>query len=296
MGKAVITAEDASLFLPKIAFKETIGFLAALARSDSRAALELVSGLEEQGINFTFFTDNCLEYARQMLLFSATGNAERLALYFSSDEMKEIQALASEAGQNRVREITVELLKASRDLSLAPDMPSLALELATVLLCAEKQADAPESRATMSSRAPARDMDSQPLKKELPILAVPSTPVLSNAEPTHSLEEILDGWGEVLAKARNKNHALNFVLGVAEPIGVSGNTLELGVKYRLQQEKVLELKNRETVETIIKEVYGTSYRIAPTVQERIKPKKEPIAQDDLVKAALEVFKGAELLN
>ena len=100
----------------------------------------------------------------------------------------------------------------------------------------------------------------------------------------------------MLAKARNKNHALNFVLGVAEPIGVSGNTLELGFKYRLQQEKVLELKNRETVETIIKEVYGTSYRIAPTVQERIKPKKEPIAQDDLVKAALEVFKGAELLN
>lgn len=315
MGKPEVTVEDARLFLPKVPFGETAAFLAALIARDAKAALALIAALEEQGINITFFLENCLEYSRQMLLFSATRDADRLALYFSQDEVKEIQELAREAGQNRLREITVELLKASHDLSLAPDTPSLALELAVVLLCAdsEPQAGLPEGRATLSSRAPARDLDSQSVKKDPaktkiiePAPAAASKPTemvtASLSTPNHSLEEILDGWGEVLAKARDKNHALNFVLGVAEPIAVSGDTLELAFKYRLQQEKVLEFKNRETVETIIKEVYGTSYRIAPTLQATAQAGNgaqngaRGREDDALLKAALEIFKGAEILN
>ncbi|MBI2050250.1 MAG: DNA polymerase III subunit gamma/tau [Parcubacteria group bacterium] len=292
IGKKEITAQDASLFLPKVPFGETLNFLAALVNRDAHTALELLAALEAQGINLTFFIANCLEYARQLVLYAATGDEKRLELHYSKDEITEFVALAGQTDSQRLREITSELLRASHDSELAPDMPSLALELAAVLLCGEEEPkkELAETKTTESSAIVSTAVISSPP----PAPSIPAVP--SHTEPTHSLEEILDGWGEVLAKARNKNQALNFVLGVAEPVQVNGNTLELAFKYRLQQEKVLELKNRETVETIIKEVYGTSYRIQPTVQERLKATKEPREQDDLVKAVLEVFQGAEILN
>ncbi|OJI06332.1 DNA polymerase III, subunit gamma and tau [bacterium CG10_46_32] len=326
IGKTEITANDASLFLPKAPFVETISFLSAIISRDAKQALELLSSLEEQGINFAFFMDTCLEYARHLLLFGATNDANRLALYFSTDEITEIQALVGRADQNRLREITVELLKASHDLSIVPDIPSLAFELVTVLLCAEKKvsvvAQAQEtpkkelsktktiepSAAVDFSRASVLPEDVAPIAEAQPerlVSVAPESALPVSITPkggAHSLEEILDGWGEVLAKARDKNHALNFVLGVSEPIGISGNILELGFKFRLQQEKVSEMKNREIVETIIKEVYGTSYRISPTLKESLRPHKsaevhQPAPQEDnLLKAALEVFEGAEVLN
>ena len=120
----------------------------------------------------------------------------------------------------------------------------------------------------------------------------------------HSLEDILSGWGESLTRIKNKNHALNFILGVAEPMSVSGNTVEIGFKYRLQQEKVSEYKNREIIETVLHEVYGSKFLIQPSLKEdiQIKTKQSEAAakaasdEEILVKTALEVFEGAVVEN
>ena len=120
----------------------------------------------------------------------------------------------------------------------------------------------------------------------------------------HSLEDILSGWGEVLSRIKDKNHALNFILGVAEPMAINGNTVEIGFKYRLQQEKVSEYKNREIIETALQEVYGAEYRIQASLKEDVKIKAKPsvtdikAASDEeiLVKTALEVFEGAVVEN
>ncbi len=319
MGKPGITQEDALLFLPKVAFAETAGFLRALVRRDAPRALEQLSRLEERGGSLAFFLENVLEYGRQLMLFAVTGSERRLGLLFSPDEAAEMASLARASSPARLLQITRELIRASSDLALVPDEPSLAIELAVVLLCGEEDegpvvASTPARLAQPNlvpdrslikvgdedpGKEPAKTKPTDSLPRVAPKLA--ASAVSSKAAPAHSLEEILDGWGEVLTKARNKNHALNFVLGVAEPVGVSGGTLELAFKYRLQQEKALELKNRETVETIIKEVYGTPYRIEPTFAEATRPGTRAGAsrapeRDELLKAALEVFEGAEILN
>jgi len=322
IGKKKISAQDASMFLPKVPFGETIGFLSALVRRDAPVALKLLSTLEAQGINLTFFIANCLEYARQLVLYAATRDAKRLELFFPTDEIAELVALAGNTDSQRLREITSELLRASHDSELAPDMPSLALELAVVLLCGKETLATPaapreEAPTQIKTEEPKKEppktniiqtnaVHTEPSVAPAPIVGIPEEEQKKPSARAHSLEEILDGWGEVLARARNKNHALNFVLGVAEPVGVSGDTLELAFKYRLQQEKVLELKNREVVETIIKEVYGTSYRISSSFREGMQlartPEARPVPshaapqEDPLLKAALEVFKGAEILN
>ena len=73
-------------------------------------------------------------------------------------------------------------------------------------------------------------------------------------------------------------------------------------------EKISEFKNREIVENIIKEVYGTDYHIEPVISEDIapisaresadnqnKPENKP-EEDEFVKTALEVFEGAEVIS
>ena len=119
---------------------------------------------------------------------------------------------------------------------------------------------------------------------------------------------ILDGWGEVLAKARDINHSLNFMLGVARPLSVNGDVVELGFKYRLQQEKISEYANRQVVEKIVEEVYGKRFRIEPVLKEDLqvsaaandnragKDENEVSDEEILIKTALDVFDGAVVEN
>jgi DNA polymerase-3 subunit gamma/tau len=319
IGKDNITQEDASLFLPKVGFSKTIAWLGYIIQNDATNSLKSLSDLEDEGVNLIFFLQEALEVSRQLVLFSATNDQERLSLYFSPDEITEVKDLCAKTNANNLRKIVIELLRASQDMKLSPDLPILAIELAVVELCGNDE-------LIRHPELQAKDLVNQPEpKKELPKTKIESKPVDSvqpaeliskspsqipeqklnpvSTQASHSLEEILDGWGEVLTKAKDKSQALNFVLGVAQPVAVNGATLELGFKYRLQQEKVAEIKNRDIVETIIKEVYGTDYRIEPTVREDIAAKKPENAdpessakEDELVKAALEIFEGAEILN
>ncbi len=287
IGKDNITADDASLFLPKVGFRKTIAWLRSLVEKDANNALSSLNDLEEEGVNLVFFLQEALEIARQLVLYSATVDKGRLKLYFSDDEINEIENIVKLTSANELRQLTVLLLRASQDMKLSPDLPILPIELAVVELCA----------GDSSSKN-----ISEPVKKESPKTKIiepveaPKQVDSVQAVTQHSLEEILDGWGEVLTKAKDKSQALNFVLGVAQPVAINGSTLELGFKYRLQQEKVSEIKNRDIVETIIKEVYGTSYRIEPKVNDDMDIKKPKEEDDEMVKAALEVFKGAEIIN
>jgi DNA polymerase III subunit gamma/tau len=294
IGKKKINTEDASLFLPKAGAAKTIPWLSSLINKEARDALSLLNEIEHQGSNLIFFLQEALETARQMVLLSITKDAQSLELHFSPDEILEITSLCESTTTEELRKILVELLRASQEIKLSPDIQILPIELAVVVLCENTHQNTMPQQAVSQEAMP---------KKELPKTKTIDSirPIVkADIQAQHSLEEILDGWGEVLAQAKNKSQALNFVLGVAEPLSINGNTLELGFKYRLQQEKVLEFKNREVVETIIKEVYGASYRIEPKVQEDIvinkQNKEDIIKEDELVKAALEVFPGAELIT
>jgi len=303
-----ITADDVAMFLPKVGFSCTISWINHLVLEDAQSALKMLEELEADGINLIFFIAESLETARQMMIYVATEDENRLKMYFTPDEINDIKRICESTDQTKLRAIVVELLRASQDMKLSPDIPSLPIELSVIMICnSDSSSRAPRE---YSGQAPPKDLSSvsekqnQEVKKnETPqeiIDPVKSENTLSQAK--HSLEDILDGWGEVLAKIKDKNHALNFVLGVAQPVAVNGSTLELGFKYKLQQEKISEIKNRGIVENIIKEVYGTDYHIEPVISENIALNEARVSsdkqneEDEFIKTALRVFEGAEIIN
>ena len=332
IGKDNITVEDASLFLPKVGFLKVMSWLGYLEKKDAKSSLESLTEFENKGINLEFFLQEALEISRQLMLYMVTQDKEALSVYFSEDEIKEVDSLRDSANIGHIRQIVIHLLRASQDMKLSPDLPILPIELAVIEICggnssqstviSSQSKEKKELRVTSAElRDKGQKIEDGGLKMGWESKSTVRPPTVNYplreeseelpkdkrvAEPSHSLEEILDGWGEVLTKIKDKSHALNFVLGVAEPVTVNGNILELGFKYRLQQEKVSEMKNREIVESIIHEVYGSKYRIETTVREDVKSFKKSDnieesgkldkKEDALVKAALEIFEGAVIEN
>jgi len=325
IGKDNITVEDASLFLPKVGFLKVMQWLKFLSTNDAKQALESLTQFENEGINLEFFLQEALEISRQLMLYMVVQDDKALGLYFSKDEIMDVQNLCNSSSVGQMRQIVVQLLRASQDMKLSPDLPILPIELAVVELCGdsgqlavvsgqleEKTKDVNIENKVQATKFKVQSEDKEKIEvkrqstTQLPTnnypLAEEKKEASQSEQKNHSLKEILDGWGEVMTKIKDKNGALNFVLGVAQPVAVNGDSLELGFKYRLQQEKISEMKNREIVETVIHEVYGSRYRIEPTLcqdMESIKksdniegPPKLNKEEDALVEAALEVFEGA----
>ena len=321
IGKKKLTQEDASLFLPKAGFENIMAWLRQLMQQEVAGALETLSKLEAQGVNLEFFLRESLEVMRQIMIFAATKDKKTLAQYFSQEESQKIEGLIEQGSPLQVRNIVVQLLRASQDMKISPDLPILPIELAVIEICEGKggQSGVVQKSTVETPNAvyPADKNEklnvdsisnSQILKFSTPEQKEDSAPekAASKKSPRHSLEQILDGWGEVLGKIKDKSQALNFVLGVGQPIAVRGDTVELGFKYRLQQEKITEIANREVVEQVLSEVYGAKYRVEASLSDNIVLQRdsrknnssgdaravEGSAEDILVKAALDIFDGA----
>ena len=308
IGKKEIDESDASLFLPKVGFEKVFAWISELGQKNTRPALETLSGLENQGVNLEFFLEQSLELARQLLLYKVTAAKENLAWHFSKDEIGRIDDLSKTVSLGVIRSIVVNLLKASQEMRLSPNLPILPIELAVVGICEEGEKPLANHQSPISNNQKITNNQSAlggPKFQPAPAFIKRDIKDASGSANNHSLEDIIAGWGEVLTRVKDKNHALNFILGVAEPIGVNGNKVELGFKYRLQQEKVSEFKNRDIIETVIEEVYGSRYQIQASLKEDLQISrnngKEPSVaavsdEEILVKTALEVFEGAVVEN
>jgi len=326
IGKKSITASDAQLFLPRAGFETVFAWISALAVQDAREAFSLLQKAEDAGMSVDVLLDEALVLSRYMLVLAITDDTDALATQYSADEIERIVAVCEKAGASQLRKITHELLRAVQEMPHSSELPILPLELASAAVCdtavaatvapvaaQEKQRAAVEPPKTEIATQPEKPKleKTAPEETESPKAEVqPSvrTRPTKEAGITHSLEEVLDGWGEVLMKVRDKSQALNFILGVAQPIAVRSGVVELGFKYRLQQEKVSEAHNRMIVEEIIEEVFGASYHVEASIRDDIvelkqssrsqsgsnQPAISPEASDEeiLMKTALEVFDGA----
>ncbi len=332
IGKKDITYEDAQLFLPRIGFDRAFAWIQSLLEKNTEQALTQLQAVEDDGFHVEFFLQESLEIARQLLLHSVMQEQQRLEQFFSAEQITQVNALLAHTSPQHIRLVLVELLKASNDMKLSVDLPILPIEIAVVLICEgagvpQQQQKAPMQQAPQPVAPQPAPTPEPPTPTPAPVETIVEKPAPVVEEPvatiteeikeptpeaapkpsaptgTHSLEEILAGWGEVLAKVKDKNQSLNFVLNVAAPVAVADGTVELGFKYKLQQEKMTDLKNRELVEQVISEVYGASYLVEATFKDDIDLSvtsketniaKPSASEEKMVKAALDVFDGAVL--
>jgi DNA polymerase-3 subunit gamma/tau len=121
-----------------------------------------------------------------------------------------------------------------------------------------------------------------------------------------NLEEIKDGWDEILEKVRPCNHSITAFLKTCQPVAAEEKKLVIASRYTFHLERLREPRNRKIIEDII----GGMFEIRPEIkfisEEEAKQSgynletksvKENPAPDsnqetgDILNSALEIFGG-----
>jgi DNA polymerase-3 subunit gamma/tau len=133
LGEKRITPDVASLVLPRSMVSESLELLGHLIRRETKAGLELVHRLSNEGVDADRLFIDVLEVSRRALLASSAPSLPPALLGLDPAHRDALLALAKEAGAARCAEI-VDVLLAHHALMRGTPVPLLPLELAVVHL------------------------------------------------------------------------------------------------------------------------------------------------------------------
>ncbi len=296
VGGKEVSAAEADLVIPRSDIAEVLNLVEALAKKDAGTAIEVLNRALDDGIELKRFLREVLDILRKIMLMKLSqGLGERLGL-----ELGESMDLrASEISQkldNRQVIRMIERMLAARTGMRGSFIEHLPIEVAIIELCLPEQEQRPiredlPAKATQaisgifqrpaSAQAPviktapsASESVSQPAPTPVP--SSPSLPPVANL----GKEEIFSRWNEVLARVKDHNHSLSFILRACQPTDINGNQLCLSFKYKFHKERINEINIRQVVEKVLHEVYGHNITIEAVVDEEMKVDNLPIASQE----------------
>ncbi|MCK4554406.1 hypothetical protein KAU19_05620, partial [Candidatus Parcubacteria bacterium] len=100
-----------------------------------------------------------------------------------------------------------------------------------------------------------------------PVKTVPTAKVAVSAN--FNQNQLLAKWNEVLAKVKQHNHSLSFILRVCQPRDLVGNQLGLAFKYKFHKDRVNEPNIKAIIEKILHQVYGLPLTIEAVIDENL---------------------------
>lgn len=98
-----------------------------------------------------------------------------------------------------------------------------------------------------------------------------------------------DVWKKIVDTTKGENNSLAALLRDAKPIGGGDEELIVGVKFKFHRDKISEIQNIQVLEGVLCKVTGQNIRVKCQIAD-LRPKaKKPATDDELQKAAEEIF-------
>lgn len=271
LGESNIGATEASIVLPHSDLARTLDFLSYLIKSETASAVELINTFLDEGGDIAYFYRQVLDLLRKMLLIKLGG---KLATEAGFDLLPEWHAklvdLSSQVTQNRLQSMIERWLAADSSWR-SSDLWQLPLELAAIEISSLTESQSKENNLNK----PAAET---PVKQEST-----STPV-KTANSSLNLTQILERWTDVVADLREYNHSLSFILSVAKPVKLEGETLTVGFSYQLHLERVKDPKIVSVIEQSLLRVFSINLRLRSE-------SAAPVGETDLLSNVLTTFGG-----
>lgn len=279
LGVKKITADEASLVLPRSNFAEIAKLLNLLAVKDLAAALTHFNSLIEQGLDLINFHNNLLEFLRLVLHQKIAGKMAAVELDQASED--ELTKLAEILSLEKIVEMVEVFLKQKAALRVS-HIPQLPLELAMVNICLDKATKEVKDHTPPEPLVVKSKLE-KVIKNEAPEEVLPSI----------TLDLIKEKWQNYLNKVRDYNHALPFILKMSQPLEINGRTIKISLKYSFHCEKLNELKTKQLAEKALMDVYGSNLFLEPVLIEEIEmvEQVESAAADNLVANLAQAFGG-----
>jgi len=266
-GEKNITAEIASLVLPTTNAEQCINYLSALLNKDTKAGIELVAQLVEDGVNFPQFAYDTVEILRAMLILKTGAKASQTGLDLNDKAKKEIKNLCDLASQKDLVNLIDLLMRRGAQIKSSP-IPQLPLEMAVVEWVTTTDTkntdhtDKPIDQLPVTSYRLPKNQDEP--KKTI----VERVKEMVSKEPAFTITDVQSKWNNFLDKVEKQFPSLAFVLKMAEIDMLDGNTVKIKVQYSFHRDKIMEKACQKNLETLLAEILGDKAKIEANVADK----------------------------
>ena len=277
IGGAEITQAEADLVIPRSDLNEVINLLSFLIKKDAAGGIRLVNQLMDEGVDFKVFVQDTIEILRKLMLIKINpGLVSKLALELGEQVELKINQLAQDLNIEQILVFMEKFIKVSNELK-ADFIKQLSLEMAIVEICTASQTSKNPlsfSRTAMAPKFAPLRTSSVSVKPEAGRTAQAGVPINITSE------QIMEKWNEVLAKIKQYNHSLSFILRVCQPRNLAGNQLCLAFKYKFHRDRVSETSIKGLIEKTLNQVYEAPIFIEAVVDENLEVAATKLVSDE----------------
>ncbi|MFA5359693.1 MAG: DNA polymerase III subunit gamma/tau [Patescibacteria group bacterium] len=280
IGGTTITQAEADLVIPRSDLSEVINLLEFLIKKDAAGGIRLINKLMDDGVDLKIFVKDTIEILRKLMLMKISpGLVNKLALELGETFELKINKLAQDLTVELSLKLLEKFIKVSSEIKV-DFIQQLALEMAIAEICtitaaARSSLGVGQSFST-GSRFNQPKIQSTATKTE-------EKKIVNTGEPINFTDEkIQEKWNEVLAKVKQYNHSLSFILRVCQPQGLNGNKLCLAFKYKFHKDRVSEASIKNIIEKVLNQVYGAPIMIEAVIDENLEVAPSKLVSDEPV--------------
>lgn len=282
-----ITAEEADLVIPRSDLGEAMKIISALAKKDAGTGIGIVNKLLNDGVDLQRFMADTIELLRKIMLAKINPSlSERLGIELGESLEKTANKLTGEIELSYVIRVIERLVVAKQEIKES-FIVQLPIEIAIAELCTLGSVPAQKTTPSYNQIPPRPSTNGTPGMPPRPSFAhlnnnpgsnntVSPTPIVSEetkqtvtSGKSVSKEIIFSKWNEVLARIKQHNHSLSFILRVCQPKDITGNQLCLAFKYKFHKDRIGEANIKTMVEKVLHEVYGTPLLVEAIIDENL---------------------------
>ena len=300
----------------------------ALLSADYGKSLTFLSEGIQQGQDPRQIVRELLDYLRQMLLTAATREMPQVAPHIQEQLVKQSEQI----GMPRLLRWIAILLQGEGQLKYASNA-RLAAELLLVQTIHESEPSSISGQKEILTRLAAMELRVQGLlldhketpggksssiskigraipnelssSQKIPTVAVKTVDIgdtVSGSQPNISIEIIQARWNEVLDQVKKRKKSTQAFLMEGKPVQLEENTLTILFREgcSFHKDKVNQNENRQTIEDVLKQLFGISFSLENFMENEFKTKETPESQDmkkqeqALINKAKDMF-GANLV-
>jgi len=300
LGSKKITAEEIQHTLGSSSKKSLLDLISIIAKNDLPKIIEVINNLQTEGINLKTFSNQLLNYFRNLMLLKISPEAnEELLKKLTGEEIIQLKDVnKSFALQNLI--LIISLLQVSQNKTNQSDIPQLPLEMALIEYSlkinplrselkntsqitshqnkifkknlkknSQKQTKSEASQLKNSSSTLTPKMTKKLItsdKKSSPGVDTNSpetTKTLSNENSRQllNIKIFLDNWADILTEMRSENQSVLAFLKNCAPVMMSGPNVLIKTKYSFHKDKLNETKNRLTIEKVFAKILEVPLRV-----------------------------------
>ncbi|MBI4779499.1 DNA polymerase III subunit gamma/tau [Candidatus Falkowbacteria bacterium] len=278
IGGAEITQAEADLVIPRSDLNEVLSLLEFLIKKDAAGGIRLVNKLIDDGVDLKMFVKDTIEILRKLMLAKISpGLVNKLSLELGETLELKINKIAQDLNVEQALKLLEKFIKVLSELK-ADFIQQLSLEMAIAEICTA--ATAAKSLLGVSPSFIGGSRFNQP-KIAPAAVRTEEKKMAETGEPIQFSDgQIQEKWNEVLAKVKQYNHSLSFILRVCQPRGLNGNQLCLAFKYKFHKDRVSESAIKNIIEKVLHQVYGAPVTIEAVIDENLEVAANKLVSDE----------------